>query len=62
MDKDKYNSLYFKGLIAKNALYEDIPEEQKIKQRKYCVNIENKTKIVGYKDPNTLEIGRKKKK
>lgn len=62
LDKDKYNSLYFKWLIAKNALYEDIPEEQKIKQREYCVNIENKTKIVGYKDPNTLEIGRKKKK
>lgn len=62
LDKDKFNSLYFKWLIAKNALYEDIPEEQKIKQREYSVNIENKTKTVGYIDPDTLERGRKKKK
>lgn len=62
LDKGKFNSLYFKWLIAKNVLYEDIPEEQKIKQREYSVNIENKIKIVGYKDPNTLEIGKKKKK
>lgn len=62
LDKDKFNSLYFKWLIAKNALYEDIPEEQKIKQREYSVNIENKTKTLGYIDPDTLERGRKKKK
>ena len=62
LDKGKFNSLYFKWLIAKNGLYEEIPEEQKIKQREYSVNIENKTKTVGYIDPDTLERGRKKKK
>ena len=60
LDKGKFSSLYFKWLIAKNGLYEEIPEEQKIKQREYSVNIKNKTKTVGYIDPDTLRERKKK--
>jgi hypothetical protein len=42
----KLNSLYFKWLIAKNNLYEPIPEEQKKQQREYLVKIAG-PKILG---------------
>jgi len=32
---EKFNKLYFKWLIAKNELYEEIPEEQKEIQKRY---------------------------
>ena len=60
LDKDKFNSLYFKWLIAKNALYEDIPEEQKIKQREYTQKLETNLKFTG----QTIDVSKfaKKKK
>lgn len=60
LDKDKFNSLYFKWLIAKNALYEDIPEEQKIKQREYTQKLETNLKFTG----QTIDVSQfaKKKK
>lgn len=60
LDKGKFNSLYFKWLIAKNALYEDIPEEQKIKQREYTQKLETNLKFTG----QTIDVSKfaKKKK
>ena len=60
LDKSKFNSLYFKWLIAKNALYEDIPEEQKIKQREYTQKLETNLKFTG----QTIDVSQfaKKKK
>lgn len=59
-DKDKFNSLYFKWLIAKNRLFESIPEIQKQKQKEYRAKVENNTKIVGYINPDTLETKRRR--
>jgi hypothetical protein len=60
LDKDKFNSLYFKWLIAKNRLFESIPETQKQKQKEYRAKVENNTKIVGYINPATFQQKKKK--
>jgi response regulator receiver domain len=48
-DKDKMDSLYFKWLIAKNRLFESIPEFQKQEQREYRYRLETNLKPTGEK-------------
>lgn len=48
-DKNKINSLYFKWLIAKNRLFESIPEFQKQEQREYRYRLETNFKPTGEK-------------
>jgi hypothetical protein len=47
-DSDKLESLYFKWLITKNGLHEEITEEQKEENKKYRVKLKGPT-FVGYK-------------
>lgn len=48
-DKNKLNSLYFKWLIAKNRLFESIPEIQKQEQREYRYRLKTNLKFTGEK-------------
>lgn len=48
-DKDKIDSLYFKWLIAKNRLFESIPEFQKQEQREYRYRLKTNLKPTGEK-------------
>ena len=47
LDKDKFNSLYFKWLIAKNRLFESIPEAQKQEQKEYRYKLKTDLKPTG---------------
>ena len=47
-DKEKLNSIYFKWLIAKNGLYEDLPEKNYKENEIFRTEIQNRgLKIVG---------------
>ena len=38
-DHDKLNSIYFKWLIAKNNLYEELPEDQIKQLKEYSIKL-----------------------
>jgi hypothetical protein len=40
-DKEKLNSIYFKWLIAKNGLYEELPEKDKEENKIFRTEVQN---------------------
>ena len=50
------NSIYFKWLIAKNNLYEELPDEQEKQQREYIY------KIPGFNVQGKIDLTKFKKR
>jgi hypothetical protein len=50
------NSIYFKWLIAKNNLFEDLPEDQAKQQREYIY------KIPGFNVQGKIDLAKIKKR